>query len=280
MDNNVAIIVNHRKPKCLELCGQLIAYLRQQNVPILADKEQCFFTIDQLAGHDFSMVTLAIVIGGDGTILTAGRHLAPFNVPICGVNLGRVGFLAEVEPENLLAILPSILAKDYHIQERMMLKCTHLRNEVEIDCGHAFNDVVLNNSIYAGTVQFDLSIDNQYIHSYQADGLIVSSPTGSTGYSFSAGGPIIMPEMDLLLILPICPHTFFSRPIVAASTSVVQVLCSDFNDDVILSMDGQYCFDIQRGDILRIAVSEYRVKLIRLETGSQFMRIKRKLYQS
>ncbi len=280
MDNNVAIIVNPHKPQCLELCGQLTDYLCRHQIAVFANQDQSFFTIDQLSGQDFSLATLAIVIGGDGTILTAGRYLAPFNVPICGVNLGRVGFLAEIEPENLLAILPSILAKDYHIQERMMLKCSHIRDNKQIDCGHAFNDVVLNNSIYAGTVSFDLSIDNQYIHSYQADGLIVSSPTGSTGYSFSAGGPIIMPEMDLLLILPICPHTFFSRPIVAASTSVVQVLCSDFNDDVILSMDGQYCFDIQRGDILRIAVSEYRVKMIRLETGSQFMRIKRKLYQS
>ena len=275
----VAIIVNHNKESCMQLALQLAEQLQRMGITVSAPAGSYAYTVNALDGIDFSGLELAIVVGGDGTILSAGRVMSYFDVPVCGVNMGRVGFLAEIEPEKILAVLPLLLEGRYQLEERMMLQCCHIRNGGEIDYGPAFNDVVLNSGFDMRTVCFDLRIDGQDIHSYQADGIIVSTPTGSTGYSFSAGGPIIMPAIDAMLILPVCPHTFFSRPLVVASTSVVEIFCRNFKDSINLIEDGIFCSKIEIGDLLRISVGEHKVKLVRFSISSQFQRLKSKFYQ-
>ena len=280
MVRKAAVIVNNRKQACLDLAEDLASRLIRQGVELCSPSGSAAFNVSDIQYNDFSGVDLAFVLGGDGTLLAAGRAMSAYDVPVLGVNMGRVGFLAELEPEDLLPALPLLQSGRYTTEERIMLSCGILRDGELQDSCLAFNDVVINNGIFARTVDLDLNIDGQDIHSYQADGIIISTPTGSTGYSFSAGGPVIMPSTDVIIIVPICPHTFFSRPIVTAPGSVVEVTCRNFSDDTILSADGQHRAHIQIGDRVRVQVSERKVRMARLGMQSPFARLKSKIYQT
>ena len=278
--HKATIVVNYQKQACLDLADDLASCLVRQGVELFAPAGSQAFTVNNIPENDFSGVDLAFVLGGDGTLLFTGRAMSAFNVPVLGVNMGRVGFLAELEPEDLLLALPLLIEGRYTTEERIMLSCAILRDGVQQDSCLAFNDVVINNGIYARTVDLELRIDSQDIHSYQADGIIISTPTGSTGYSFSAGGPVIMPATDVIVIVPICPHTFFSRPIVAAPGSVVEVICRHFSDATILFADGQDRAHLQIGDLVRVVVSDKKVRMLRLGMHSPFARLKSKIYQT
>jgi NAD+ kinase len=275
-----AIIANYRKQACLDLASHLASGLIMLGVELFEPAAAAAFNVEDIALHDFSGVDIVFVLGGDGTLLSAGRAMSAFDVPVLGVNMGRVGFLAELEPEELLPALPLLAEGRFNLEERIMLKCAIEREGKQQVFCLAFNDIVINNGIYARTVDLELNIDGQDIHSYQADGIIISTPTGSTGYSFSAGGPVIMPATDVIIIVPICPHTFFSRPIVTAPESVVEVTCRHFHDDSILSADGQCHARIQTGDRVRVQVSEQKARLVRLGMHSPFARLKSKIYQT
>lgn len=278
--HKATIVVNYRKQACLELADELASYLRLLEVELFAPASGDAFTVNDILKTDFSGVDIAFVLGGDGTLLAAGRAMAPYGVPVLGVNMGRVGFLAELEPEELLPAVRKLKEGSYHIEERIMLSCSMLREGRQVDSCLAFNDVVINNGVYARTVELELRIDHQDIHSYQADGIIIATPTGATGYSFSAGGPIVMPSMDVIVIVPICPHTFFSRPIVASAGSVVEVSCRNFSDATTISADGQYRANIQIDDLLRVQVSDRKVKMVRFGVAAPFARLKTKIYQT
>ena len=270
------IIVNHDKEACLNLAKRLASYLNQKGVALLPGTRGDFWDARDLPNAEFSDHDIAFVIGGDGTLLSAGRSLAVSHIPILGVNMGRVGFLAEVEPEQLLNAVDRLLLGEYSISERIMLHCSVLRAGVEVDSYQAFNDAVINNGIDARMVDLDLSIDGQAIHSYHADGIIVATPTGSTGYSFSAGGPVVLPDLNLMLVVPICPHTFFSRPIIAPPTSVVEIICRSSGVNTCLAADGQLRINIQPDDKILIRVSDQRVKMVRLGEYSPLTRLKNK----
>ncbi|MCL1816970.1 MAG: NAD(+)/NADH kinase, partial [Clostridiales bacterium] len=255
-------------------------YLAEQGVELFTTTASSVFTVNDIANKDFSDVDLAFVLGGDGTLLGAGCALSAYNVPVLGVNMGRVGFLAELEPQEFLSALPILLAGQYATEERIMLSCCILREGEQLVSCLAFNDVVIKNSIHARTTDLELRIDDQDIHQYHADGIIISTPTGSTGYAFSAGGPVIMPSADVIVIVPICPHTFFSRPLVVAPQSVVEVTCRNSSDDTILLADGQRRAFIQIGDLVRVEVSERKVCMVRLGVHSPFARLKSKIYQT
>ena len=275
-----AIIANYRKQACLDLADALATCLNKQGVDLYAPAGYVAFDVNDIHNNNFCGADMVFVLGGDGTLLTTGRIMSTFKVPVLGVNMGRIGFLAELEPADLLPSLPLLLDGRYTTEERIMLSCRLLRDGKQQDSCLAFNDVVINNGLHSRTVDLELSIDGQDIHSYQADGIIISTPTGSTGYSFSAGGPVIMPATDVIVIVPICPHTFFSRPLVTAPTSVVEVTCRNFSDDTILSADGQYRAHIQIGDQVNVRVSEQKVRMVRLGVHSSFGRLKSKIYQT
>ena len=278
--HKAVIVVNYRKRACLELAEELAACLHLHQVELFCPTASQAFAVNDIANTDFSDVDMAFVLGGDGTLLTAGRIMSAWGVPLLGVNMGRVGFLAELEPEELLPAIKVLKDGHYHIEQRIMLQCSVLRHSQEVDSCLAFNDVVINNGAYARIVDLELRIDGEDIHSYMADGIIISTPTGSTGYSFSAGGPVVMPAMDVIVIVPICPHSFFSRPIVVSPQSVVEVACRNFNDTTTLFADGQYRANIQIDDLLRVTVSDRKVYMVRLGVGSPFKRLKSKIYQT
>ncbi|MCL1974700.1 MAG: NAD(+)/NADH kinase [Firmicutes bacterium] len=274
------IIVNQQKQACVDLAITLASRLTEQGVELCATTASSAFTVNDLADKDFSDIDIAFVLGGDGTLLSAGCAMSAYKVPVLGINMGRVGFLAELEPQELLPALPLLLTGKYTIEERIMLDCCIIRqNERKVSC-LAFNDVVIKNSIHARTVNLELRIDDQDIHQYYADGIIISTPTGSTGYCFSAGGPVIMPSADVIVIVPICPHTFFSRPLVAAPQSVVEVICRNFIDDTILLADGQQREDLHVGDLIRVEISDRKARMVRLGVHSPFANLKSKIYQT
>lgn len=270
------IVANYRRQDCLNLANDLADLLRNKGLELQLAPSGYAYTVNDLTGVDFSGVDMAFVMGGDGTLLATGRHMAAYDVPLFGVNMGRVGFLAEVEPDALFAAVDDLLAGEYTISERIMLHCSAMRKNQEVDYCIAFNDVVINNGMYARAVHLDLQIDGQMINSYYGDGIIVATPTGSTGYSLSAGGPIVMPDMDLMLVVPVCPHTFFSRPIVASAKSVVEIICRNFADTTTLTADGQFRTNLQIGDLLRIRVGNRKVKMVRLGDYSPIQRLKSK----
>jgi NAD+ kinase len=222
---------------------------------------------------------LVIVMGGDGTLLNAARSLADFGVPLLGVNLGRLGFLTDVSPSEMLDALEEILEGHYLREERFLLHA-RIRHHDELRAeSYAFNDVVLHKWDAARMIEFETYVDDQFVYSQRSDGLIVSTPTGSTAYALSGGGPILHPKLDALVLVPICPHTLSARPIVVTGDSRVEIVVSDANDgDTRVTCDGQVNFRLQAGDRLQIARKEQTITLIQPTDHNYYGILRAKLH--
>ena len=205
---------------------------------------------------------LAIVIGGDGTLLGAVRQLVDYDIPIVGINRGRLGFLVDVSPDRELGALDAILTGDYSDEYRFLLNCEVIRDGQVIHQANAFNDTVIHSKAL-DMLGFDAYINGEFVHSQHADGFIVSTPSGSTAYALSSGGPIIHPSMEAIVLLPICPHTLSSRPIVISSHSIVEIKIheKDANNAQVVT-DGQDVLDLQFGDTVKISRKAKPARLI------------------
>jgi NAD+ kinase len=221
---------------------------------------------------------LYIVIGGDGTLLSVARSIASRPRPILGVNLGGLGFLTETGLEEIDAVLEDVLHGRYVLERRMSLEVALVRRGARIARRSALNDVVITKSALARIIDLGLSIDRQHVTTYKADGLIVSTPTGSTAYSLSAGGPIIHPEMAALLIAPICPHTLSMRPLVVPESSRVEVTLHTGESEVYLTLDGQVGHPLRAGDRVRVRRSPSPVLMLRSGRKSYYEVLRHKLH--
>ncbi len=206
---------------------------------------------------------MLIVLGGDGTLLSVARLVKDHAVPILGVNLGGLGFLTEVTIQEMVPALKQILAGKYTIDHRMMLKAQILRQNECITEHSLLNDVVINKSALARILSLEVSVDGNYLTTFQSDGLILSTPTGSTAYSMAAGGPIIYPSLASILLTPICPHTLTNRPIILPVDATIEATLRSEQPDVFLTLDGQMGFPFQKNDVAKIQRSEYSVPLIK-----------------
>jgi NAD+ kinase len=195
--------------------------------------------LEEMAG----MVDLAIVIGGDGTMLNIARTFSPHHVPMIGVNQGRLGFLTDLSLDNMLESIAAMLDGQFVTERRLLLTARVLRGEVEVFSGLAFNEVVVHRNQVSSMVEFEVRIDGEYLYNQRADGLIVATPTGSTAYAMSAGGPILHPGLDVLELVPICPHTLSNRPIVVNSASELEILMHR-SHDLMLRLDSHTSFDL------------------------------------
>ncbi|MEW6443589.1 MAG: NAD(+)/NADH kinase [bacterium] len=220
---------------------------------------------------------MLIVLGGDGTLLSVARTIGGRDVPILGVNLGGLGFLTEVALEQLYPALERILAGEYLVDHRMMLKARIHRAGECIAEHSVLNDVVFNKSALARIFALEVMVDGVYLTTFQADGLIVSTPTGSTAYSLSAGGPIIYPSLASILLTPICPHTLTNRPIILPVESTIRVTLRSQHRDVFLTLDGQVGFTFLEGDTATVGRSEHTVPIIRSPFKSYFEVLRTKL---
>jgi NAD+ kinase len=212
---------------------------------------------------------LIVVLGGDGSMLRAARMAAGTKVPILGVNMGRLGFLSEMGPEDWSAKLPKVLDGEYWLEERMMLKTQTLRGDTGIAEHLALNDVVISRGGLARVIRLHTEIDGDKLTTYVADGLIIATPTGSTAYALAAGGPILPPELHNILVLPIAPHLTLDRAIVLAEGSTVRVNVKT-DHQAILTVDGQFEFEMQDGDQIKVSASEHTSRFIRLGAHTYF----------
>jgi len=222
-------------------------------------------------------VEMLVVLGGDGTLLSVARLMKGRDVPILGVNLGGLGFLSEVTIEEMLPVLEQVLDGDYEIDRRMMLKAQILRQGTCITEESLLNDVVINKSALARILTLEVRVDCDYLTTFQADGLILSTPTGSTAYSLAAGGPIIYPTLSSILLTPICPHTLTNRPIILPVNSTVEVTLRSEQRDAYVTLDGQLGLPFLENDVAKIQQSDYTVPLVKSPCKDYFQVLRTKL---
>ncbi len=272
MIRTVGIISKPRREDIAAVVPQLLDWLQAHNLEVFYDEETaCCIDAslgslssataehvqprEQLAGK----VDLLVVLGGDGTLLAAARSMGEHSVPILPVNLGGLGFLTSVTLDELYPLLEQVLQGKNRISERVLLQAEVVRGGKVLERQRALNDAVLNKGALARMIDLDLHIDGGYVCSYKADGLIISTPTGSTAYSLAAGGPIIYPLVEAFVITPICPHTLTNRPLVIPNTFKIEVDFKAGEETVFLTLDGQVGFELKLGD--RVVVTQARTKL-------------------
>lgn len=234
--------------------------------------------VNGFAGEDIPpLVDLIVVLGGDGTLISVARLIGAHGVPIAGVNLGQLGFLTEITREELPDMLERLISGDYRISERMMIDAFIHRNGKVVGKYTVLNDAVINKGALARIIDMETYVDGRHLSTYKADGLIVSTPTGSTGYSLAAGGPIIFPEINSLLIAPICPHMLTNRPIIVWSRSIIEIEVKFQDDVVFFTADGQVGHKLLPGDRVEVRRSELRTRLISSPTKEYFQVLRTKL---
>jgi NAD+ kinase len=271
------------KPKQAELghiFGRLAEWLTAHNFEIVVDEETAeqvkgFETVPRQALAD-RQPTLVIVLGGDGTLLSAARAVAKADVPILGVNLGSLGFLTEVALSEMYPSLEGIYEKRGGIERRSMLHCQLQRGGECCMEYEALNDVVTGKSAIARTADFDLSVDGAFVSNYKADGLIVATPTGSTAYSLASGGPILSPKTRAFVITPVSPHALTHRPLVLPDDARIEITIKG-KEDTYLTVDGQVGMPLTEGDRVRCSRSKYGMQLYRLGNKTFFDVLRQKL---
>ncbi|WP_303801234.1 NAD(+)/NADH kinase [Alicyclobacillus macrosporangiidus] len=272
----IAVFVNPDKPRAVEMKARLEELLCAAGLRTL-----CFETGHRHADADADALRgaeLAFVLGGDGTLLGVARQLAPLGVPLLGINAGHLGFLSEAEPANLEDTVRRVAARDYALEERMMLEASLIRRGRTEQTLIGLNDVGIAKGSFARMVTVDVYVDDVFVDSYSGDGVIVSTPTGSTAYSLSCGGPILMPQLKVMLITPICPHTLVARPCVIDSRQRVRFVVRATHRDVGMTMDGQVGVTLCPGDEVVVRESRARTVLVKLGKREFFDVLRSKLH--
>ncbi|HIJ60720.1 MAG TPA: NAD(+) kinase [Nitrospirae bacterium] len=221
---------------------------------------------------------LIIVFGGDGTMLSAVRAIAERQIPIIGVNMGNLGFITEVNSESLLDVVDMIFEKEPVMDERNMLDAFVLRDGQEISRFCVLNDVVFNKGVIARIIQMECIVNDSYVTTFKADGLIISTPTGSTAYSLSAGGPILYPTVNCILITPICPHTLTNRPIVLPDNVNIKINILSASQEIYLTLDGQAGFKLTKDDTVVVTKSKNITRLMSTSNRDFFELLRTKLH--
>ncbi len=264
----IGVIGKHSEPAVGAAIQTLARHLAARGLTVLLD-EQTAARIPATGLRAASLAAigrecdLAVVVGGDGTFLHAARALADPEVPLVGVNLGHLGFLTDIPPARVTEAISLILDGDFEIEERALLHCEVMRDGEALWSGDALNDVVIHKWNSARVIGLETWLDGRYLNMLRADGVIVSTPTGSTAYALSAGGPILHPTLDALLFVPICPHTMSNRPIVIAGDTTIEVVVSDGRrDHAQLTCDGQTSQPLRQGDRVRIGKKDKPIRLI------------------
>ena len=263
----VAIMSKPLQPALERVAPEVVDWLKRHGYDVLIDKEtgaylpsHAALPRDDLAGRKPEFV---LVLGGDGTMLAAARALAEAKIPVLGVNLGTLGFLTEVSLSELYPTLEALVQKRCAIEVRSMLHCHLMRQGKRVAHFDALNDAVIHKSAMARIMEFEIQVDDRFVASYRADGLIVATPTGSTAYSLAAGGPVVSPEVAAFVITPISPHMLTHRPVVVKDSRIVKILVSGTPEEAFLTVDGQVGIPLLEGDHIICKKSAREVRLLR-----------------
>lgn len=277
----IGIISRPRRSNLAEVIPGLLRWLEERGVVPLYDPETASCLKNGALGTTRHKIAeesdLLLVLGGDGTLLAAAREAAARAVPVLPINMGSLGFLTSFTVEELYPALENVLAGRATINERVLLLVERVNAGQIVTQQRVLNDAVLHKGTLARMIELELFIDEGFVCRYRADGLIVATPTGSTAYSMSAGGPIVHPAVESILITPICPHTLSDRPVVVPDTSIVELRLSESADAVFLTLDGQTGVPMQRGDRVRITRAAERLKLIQPPNKTYFEILRNKL---
>jgi len=280
MLKKVGIYAKTNHPDAEQIAVDICNRFKSEQIEVLLEDSlaEQIGQVNGYAGEEIpGQVDLIIVLGGDGTLISVARLIGDRNVPIVGVNLGRLGFLTEVTRDELPEMLERLISGNYQVSDRMMLDATIHRNDRVVGKFTVLNDIVINKGALARIIDMETSVDGRHLTSYKADGLIVSTPTGSTGYNLAAGGPIIYPDINSLLITPICPHMLTNRPIMVWSRSVIEIKVNFEDDVVFFTGDGQVGRKLLPGDRVEVRRSEQRTHLVSSPSKDYFEILRTKL---
>ena len=227
--------------------------------------------------EEMKKVNLIIAMGGDGTFLRAARIFSPYNIPLLGINLGGLGFLTEISISNFQQELEKILNGKYRIEKRLMLKTSIIREGKKIKSFLSLNDIVISERALSRLINLKTSISGEFVTTYSADGLIISTPTGSTAYSLSAGGPVVYPDLEVIILFPICAHTLAVRPLIVAQNDEIEVILEPPFEKVMLTIDGQIGFNLEEKDKIKVSKASYKAYLMKREEKLFFKVLRTKL---
>lgn len=281
---NIGIIPNILRDHELKTTQVVVDWLKQHDFNVYTTEH-----IQQLLQGKTSMMQeeelykccdLVIAIGGDGTLLSACQKAAVSNVPLMGINLGRLGFLADIEMSEVETLFEKLLTGKLEIEERMMLRCKVIDPEGKEHIFYALNDVSVTRGSSSRISEYEISVNNHYLDIYPADGVVVATPTGSTAYSLSAGGPIVMPHAKSIIITPICPHTIYSRSVIVSDEDHIQIRTHNYDGTRLeLAIDGQMVLTVGPFHQIEIEKSIYATKLIKLSDRHFFEILRKKLVE-
>jgi len=274
------IIAKHTDPRAEKIVSELCDWLSDRGRRVVLDRETAAIVRRGEAVVRSKLpenCDFLIVLGGDGTLLSAARVVVTSGKPILGVNLGALGFLTAIALEELYPVLEKIFSYDFDYDERMMLVAHVHRMGERVANYTVLNDVVINKGALARIIDIETTVGEMYLSTFKADGLIISTPTGSTGYSLSAQGPIVYPMLRSILITPICPHTLTNRPLVIPEDLIVRAELRSKEADVFLTLDGQVGFGLREGDVVEVKKAEGKILLIKSPYRHYFEVLRKKL---
>lgn len=260
----IGIICKQGRPEPVEILRGFLPWLKKQGLEVFLDMETA--TLINEKGYPRpeipSLAEMVIVLGGDGTMLSVARLVCQKAIPILGVNLGGLGFITEIYMNELYDVMGKILSGECPIEERLMLRASVHRHREKIAEYTVLNDVVINKGALARIIDLETYINTSYVSLFKADGIIVSTPTGSTAYSLSAGGPLLYPTLDSIVLTPICSHTLTNRPIVLPDGALIEITLKSKSGDVFLTLDGQVGFNLRENDVVEIRKSPFKTRLL------------------
>jgi NAD+ kinase len=264
---SVGVISRPRREELAAVVPPLLAWLEQRGIQVACDAETVSCMTPARPAHpreDLPAISdMLIVLGGDGTLLAAARLMTDHNIPVLPVNLGSLGFLTSVTLEDMYGVLEQALYGQVRYSERIMIEAQVVRKGQMVHHARALNDAVLNKAALSRIIDLQLSVDGEFVCEYKADGLIISTPTGSTAYSLAAGGPIVYPQVPAFIITPICPHTLTNRPLVLPDTAHLEVIYRGIEVPIYLTLDGQVGFELMPNDRIGVVTSPERLRVVR-----------------
>jgi NAD+ kinase len=286
MMRRIGIIAKQNKPETMTITRNLVEWLRPKKIEVYIEEEMEKLLRPPLSGPNWSsnrredipkLVDMIIVLGGDGTLLSVARLVGNHEVPILGVNLGGLGFLTEIHLDELYRVLERVIQGDFKTDERVVLNTGVVRKGKRLVEFTVLNDAVINKGALARIIDIETTINGEYLTTFKSDGLIVSTPTGSTAYNLSAGGPIVYPSLHSIIITPICPHTLTNRPIMIPDDVEIRALLKSRQQEVILTLDGQQGFPLEFEDVVEVKKADSRILLIKSPYRHYFEVLREKL---
>jgi len=276
----IGIFAKRHHQDALKLATDVLAWLNERDIEVFVDQPLAADMTDVKGypGRSIpALVDLIVVLGGDGTLLSVARLAGELRTPILGVNLGSLGFLTEITRDELFTVLAQVVKGDFNVSERMRLDAFIRRNGDLVGRYRVLNDVVINKGALARIIDMEAWVDDSYLTTFKADGLIIATPTGTTAYNLAAGGPVIYPGLHCLVISPICPHTLTNRPIIVSDEALIKIEVKFQDEDVVFTADGQEGMPLQGGDVVELRKSRQATLLVKSPTRDYFEILRTKL---